>query len=204
MKKYAQYCFQKCKYSFILPFINNLLISYIIFIIKMKLTLSILFCFLFYLSSFSQGRPANELFEEAIAKAKKEKKNVFIILTGTWCGPCKYLKRGLKDDYTIQFFDKNYVIIELHSSYVDRKKGIANEGANKLIASYGGDTTAIPYWIIVNPLKKKLHGQLDFSGDTPDLKKFIKVLKKTSRLKDFELDIILERYRQIALMVPED
>lgn len=171
----------------------------------MKYNLLIIFFFLMNLSSFSQqGRPANELFEEAIAKAKKEKKNVFVILTATWCSPCKYLKRGLYDVYNVQYFNKNYVIVELHSSYLDRKKGLANEGANKLIAQYGGDTTAIPYWLIISPLKKKLHGQLDFSGDIPDLKKFINILKRTSRLTKSELDMILERFRQISLMVPED
>ncbi len=171
----------------------------------MRKTLLVSFFQFIYILSFSQqGTPANELFDEAIAKAKKENKNVFIILTATWCGPCKYLKRGLKDAYNVQFFDKNYVILELHNSYADRKKGLVNEGANKLIASYGGDTTAIPYWIIVNPLKKKLHGQLDFSSNTPDLKSFINVIKKTSHLNQPELDIILERFRQIALLVPED
>jgi hypothetical protein len=43
----------------------------------MKNILLITFLLLTYLSGFSQhGRPANELFDEAIAKAKKEKKNV--------------------------------------------------------------------------------------------------------------------------------
>lgn len=157
------------------------------------------------LFSFSQqGRPANELFEEAIAKAKKENKNVFVIFTATWCSPCKYLKRGIKDVYNVQFFDKNYVLLELYSSTLDRKKGLVNEGAKNLLATYKGDTTAIPYWLIVNPYKKKLYGELGFSENTPDLKRFINVIKKTSRLNQSELDMILERFRQIALLVPED
>jgi hypothetical protein len=50
----------------------------------MKNILLITFLLLTSLSSFSQhGRPANELFDEAIAKAKKEKKNVFVIFTAT-------------------------------------------------------------------------------------------------------------------------
>ena len=156
------------------------------------------------ISGFSQsGRPANELFEEAIAKAKKEKKNVFIIFTATWCTPCKYLKRGLYDPYNVQYFDNNYVILQLYSSYVDIKKGIANEGAKKLLALYDGDTTAVPYWLIVNPLKKKLHGELDFSSDKVFLDKFISVLKKTSRLTTSELQMIYDRFRQLGNLVPE-
>jgi hypothetical protein len=47
----------------------------------MKNILLITFLLLTYLSGFSQhGRPANELFDEAIAKAKKEKKSVFLRL----------------------------------------------------------------------------------------------------------------------------
>ncbi len=153
---------------------------------------------------FCQGKPANDLFEEAIDKAKKEKKNVFVIFTATWCTPCKYLKRGISDAYNAKFFEDNYVILPLYSSYVDIKKGISNEGANHLLAKYGGDTTAIPYWLILNPLKQKLHGQLDFSGDQQFLKNFVNVIKKTSRLSTSELQMLYDRFRQLASLVPED
>jgi thioredoxin-related protein len=169
-----------------------------------KLLVVIIFLFNCNYGFSQSGRPANELFEEAIAKAKKEKKNVFIIFTATWCGPCKYLKRCIYDDYNVQYFEKNYVILQFYSSYVDVKKGIANEGANKLLAQYNGDTTKIPYWLIVNPQKKKLHGQLDFGGDAVFLKKFISVLKKTSRLTQPKLQMIYDRFRQIDTMIPED
>ena len=155
-------------------------------------------------TGFSQGKPANDLFEEAIAKAKKEKKNVFVIFTATWCTPCKYLKRGISDAYNAKFFEDNYVILPLYSSYVDIKKGISNDGANKLLAKYGGDTTSIPYWLIINPLKQKLHGQLDFSSDQQFLKNFVSVIKKTSRLSASELQMIYDRFRQLASLLPED
>jgi thioredoxin-related protein len=171
----------------------------------MRKRLLVLFFLLIHVYSFSQqGRPADELFDEAITKAKKEHKNVFVILTATWCGPCKYLKRGLTDVYNVQYFDKNYVVLELYSSTLDRTKGLVNEGAKTLLAKYNGDTTAFPYWLIVNPLKKKLYGELGFSNSPQDLKNFINVIKKTSRLNQSELDMILERFRQIALLVPED
>jgi hypothetical protein len=58
--------------------------------------------------------------------------------------------------------------------------------------------------LIINPLRKKLYGQLDFSGDAPNLKRFVAVLKKTSRLNESELQMIYDRFRQIALLIPED
>jgi thiol:disulfide interchange protein len=169
-----------------------------------KLLVVIIFLFNCNYGFSQSGRPANELFEEAIAKAKKENKNIFIIFTATWCTPCKYLKRCIYDDYNVQYFEKNYVILQFYSSYVDVKKGIANEGAKKLLAQYKGDTTAIPYWLIINPQKKKLHRQLDFSSDSDFLKGFISVLKKTSKLNKSELQMIYDRFRQIGTMIPED
>jgi hypothetical protein len=60
------------------------------------------------------------------------------------------------------------------------------------------------WWVLTYVRDAQLGQRLDFSGDVPDLKRFIAVLKKTSRLNESELEMILERFRQIALLIPED
>ncbi|MEO6290523.1 MAG: thioredoxin family protein [Ginsengibacter sp.] len=171
----------------------------------MKKTLTALVALLFSFYGFSQnGRPAKELFQEASNKATKEHKNIFIIFTATWCGPCKYLKLGLYDVYNISYFEKNYVMLELYSHEIGDKISSENYGADSILAKYKGDTTAIPYWLILAPNGKKLHGELGFSNYPEELQKFIKVLKKTSHLSGQELQLIYDRFRQVSKFVPVD
>ncbi|MGG9962309.1 thioredoxin family protein [Ferruginibacter sp. SUN106] len=170
----------------------------------MKSILLILIAFMFCFYGFGQnGQPANELFQAALTKAKKEHKNVFIIFTATWCGPCNYLKRGLYDVYNVQFFEKNYVILELYNHELGTKKSFENHGGDSIRAAYKGDTTSVPYWLIVNPVGKKLYGESGFSNYPKDLTRFIKVLKETSHLNDSELQMIYDRFNQLSRSIPD-
>ncbi|GAB2813366.1 thioredoxin family protein [Ferruginibacter profundus] len=170
----------------------------------MKSIFLIVVVLLFYTNGFSQnGQPASELFQAALTKATKEHKNVFILFTATWCGPCNYLKRGLYDVYNVQFFEKNYVLLELYDHELGAKKVLENHGSDSILAQYKGDTTAVPYWLILNATGKKLYGESGFSNYPKDLTRFIKALKATSHLKDNELQMIYDRFVQVARIVPD-
>lgn len=166
------------------------------------LLIMVLLMLCFY--GFSQnGQPASELFQAALTKAKKEHKNIFVIFTATWCGPCKYLKQGLYDVYNIPYFERNYVILELYNHEIGSKKSLENHGGDSILAQYKGDTTGIPYWLILNPNGKKLYGELGFSNYPEDLTRFMKTLKSTSHLDDGELQMIYDRFKQISKLVPK-
>jgi thiol:disulfide interchange protein len=48
--------------------------------------------------------------DEALAKANKENKMVFLDAYATWCGPCKKMKRNVFTDTAVAaFFNKNFV-----------------------------------------------------------------------------------------------
>jgi thiol-disulfide isomerase/thioredoxin len=52
--------------------------------------------------------------KEALLKAKKEGKHVFIDVYATWCGPCKYLSNNVfVDDALGQFMNEHFVSIKL-------------------------------------------------------------------------------------------
>ena len=53
----------------------------------------ILLCILLFACSFSGNAIHffNGTYEEALQLAKKEKKNLFISFTASWCGPCRML-----------------------------------------------------------------------------------------------------------------
>ncbi|SIQ12866.1 Thioredoxin-like [Chryseobacterium sp. RU37D] len=95
----------------------------------MKKILFILSAFAFFISAYSYTIAEkntnsevsfyNGSLKEARAKAKKEKKAIFLDVYATWCGPCKLLKKTtFKDPELSDYFNKNFVSLE-----VDGEKG---------------------------------------------------------------------------------
>lgn len=60
--------------------------------------------------SFYQGTLA-----EAMAKAKKEKKIIFLDVYAVWCGQCKALKNTtFKDPAVTDYFNNNFINLEIN------------------------------------------------------------------------------------------
>lgn len=64
---------------------------------------------------FSQGIQFDHgTLEQALAKAKKENKIVFIDCYTTWCGPCKYLAKNVFTQKEVgDFFNRNFVNVKM-------------------------------------------------------------------------------------------
>ncbi|MBD0833401.1 thioredoxin family protein [Aestuariibaculum sediminum] len=53
-------------------------------------------------------------YEDALRKANKEKKNIFVDVYTTWCGPCKQMsKNTFTDEQVGKYFNENFVAIKL-------------------------------------------------------------------------------------------
>ncbi|MBI5858391.1 MAG: thioredoxin family protein [Sphingobacteriales bacterium] len=51
---------------------------------------------------------------EALTKAKKENKPIFLDIYATWCGPCKLLKKQtFADKEVVKFFNTNFINVSL-------------------------------------------------------------------------------------------
>lgn len=86
----------------------------------MKFIMLIFFTMFLSQISFSQGINFQEgNFEEILAKAKKEKKLIFVDCYTVWCGPCKKLVKEVFPQGEVgAFFNENYISYSL-----DMEKG---------------------------------------------------------------------------------
>jgi thioredoxin-related protein len=77
----------------------------------LKKSLTAFFAFFISLSLFSQGIDfSNGTWTEIMAKAKTEKKFIFVDAYAEWCGPCKWMAKNVFTDSKVgTHFNKNYV-----------------------------------------------------------------------------------------------
>jgi len=154
---------------------------------------------------------ANEIMQEAMQLAAKEKKNVLIIFHASWCGWCHKMDSSINDKTCKKFFDNNYVIRHLVVDESKDKQNLDNPGADELRTKYNGDNEGIPFWLVFDKDGNLLaDSQLRPEGASLQTKgqnvgcpaaekevaHFISVLKKTSHINKSEQAAIEKRFRQ--------
>ena len=161
----------------------------------------------------AQTPSATMVMNEAYAKAKKEKKNVFLMFHASWCGWCHRMDTSMNDASCKKFFDDNYVITHLTVDESPDKKDLENEGADEMRNKYGGKDQGIPYWLVFDAEGKLLAdsrmkqvGTQTLSGDNtgcPAAEKevlyFLSVLRKTSNMTREQLEVVKTRFRKNAM-----
>lgn len=94
----------------------------------MKKSITILFLFVFLLS-FSQESInfENTTFKEILAKAKREKKLIFMDAYASWCGPCKLMEKNIFPLPAVkEYYNSNFI-----NARFDMEKGEGREIAAK-------------------------------------------------------------------------
>ncbi|WP_296145860.1 thioredoxin family protein [uncultured Flavobacterium sp.] len=153
---------------------------------------TLLLCLLFLgtISTTIAQEKASVVLEKAMAQAKKEKKNVFVMYHASWCGWCKKMEASMQNEDVKPFFDKNYVTTFL--TVQERKdKSLENPGADEILKKYKADQSGIPFWQIYDADGKLLADSFDAKGQNlgcPSTKEevaaFTDKLKKTSSLTE--------------------
>src|SRR6516162_5633327 len=107
---------------------------------KFRLILVCLSAILFFSVAYSQQGPlpADQILQEAMQLAAKEKKNVLIIFHASWCGWCHKMDSSMNDKSCKKFFDDNYVTRHLVVDETKDKKNLENPGAVELRTKYHG------------------------------------------------------------------
>ena len=168
----------------------------------MKKILIASFLFIFQSVCFAQNNTQNadEILNTVYAKAAKENKNVFVIFHASWCGWCKKMDKSMQDPSTKKYFDANYITV--HLTVLETNKKLNTPGAVDLITKYNADTSGIPFFLILNS-KADLLGSsfikkynIGCPANEKEVKIFIDILKRTSKIDQEGLKIIANRFRQ--------
>lgn len=172
----------------------------------------LLLAFAINTSSAQTAASADEILKTASAKAKLEKKNVFVKFTASWCGWCKKMDASMEDPTVKKFFDDNFVTVHLVVDENEANKKLENPGADDIRIKYNGDKNqGIPFWFILDSNGKLLGdsyirkqgeaitqkgNNIGCPANAEEVEAFIEVLKKTTRLRSNELRVIHDRFRK--------
>ena len=149
---------------------------------------------------------AAEVLKPVYAKAAAGNKKVLLIFHASWCGWCRKMDASLADETIKPLMDKNYEIAHLTVYESPSKKDLENPGALELLSKHGGADQGLPYWFVLDKngtvlsdSQYKPKKNTGCPASEEEVAYFIDVLKKTSSLKDAELDIIKKRFRKNEL-----
>src|SRR6186713_673305 len=152
---------------------------------------------------------SEEIMKEAFTSAKKQNKKVLVMFHASWCGWCHKMDTSLNDPSVKNFFDANFVIRHLVVFESKGKENLENPGALEMLTKYEGKDQGIPFWLIFDKSENFLAdsrmkeivngvGKLQNTGcpaTEEEVDYFIDVLKKTTELKQDQLERIRSRFR---------
>jgi thiol-disulfide isomerase/thioredoxin len=135
----------------------------------------------------SPPAPAASVLANAEAKAKQSHKNVMLIFHASWCGWCHKLDDMLTKSPVADTMAKAYVVTHIDVSESPDKKSLENPGAAEQMASYGGATAGLPFFVILSPEGKVLGtsiapqtGNVGFPAEPGEVAYFMQLMGKTT------------------------
>ena len=177
----------------------------------LSLTISILLSGVVNIANAQKVKSSTEIMEAAYKQASKENKNILLIFHASWCSWCKKMDAAINDKSCKKLFEDNYCIVHLTVEENDKNKNLENPGAEELKNKFHGESSGLPFWVILDNTGKLLgdsyirkEGQsTDLPGENigcpaaeNEVAAFSALLKRTSKLTEKELMIIEERFKK--------
>ncbi len=175
---------------------------------KLRFLIAAVFLLFTFTNSNAQTKPlpAADIMKEALKEADQSGKNIFVIFHASWCGWCHKMDNSMQDESIAGFFKNNYIVKHLTIDESKDKKDLENPGAQAIRTQYHGNEQGLPYWFILDKNGKLIADSrlIDSSGkqgnnigcpSQPDeVDYFIKVMRKSSPLKEADLQLIRARF----------
>jgi thioredoxin-related protein len=148
---------------------------------------------------------ADKIVKDAMQRAGREHKNVFIIFHASWCGWCHRMDSIMNSAACKKLFNDNYVIEHITVMESKKNKSMENAGGEEVMKKYNGEGQGIPFWLVLDAKGNLLAdcqvrpegAALTTKGQNTgcpatkeEVAHFVKVLKKTSSLNAGQLAIV--------------
>lgn len=167
-------------------------------------------CLCAFLLAKAQAPSADKIMSDAYLVAGTENKNIILIFHASWCGWCHKMDKSMEDPACKKFFDDNYITVHMVVDESKDKKDLETPGGDDFRKKYMGDNQGLPYWMVFDKdgnlladSRMKKDGENAEAGENTgcpatkeEVEHFIRVLKKTSDLKEEELATIEKRFRK--------
>lgn len=163
---------------------------------KDHMKIKILFVSLFLLAAISTvnaQEKASVIIDNAIVKAKKENKKVFVMYHASWCSWCKLMEKNMNVPLIKPFFDRGYVTVFLTVNERGDNKKLENPGAIDMLKKSKAENSGIPFWQIIDTDGKVLEDAFNSKGQNlgcpstqEEVAEFTYKLKNTSDLNELE------------------
>ncbi len=140
---------------------------------------------------------AGDVLSTARARARQDKKRVFLQFSAPWCGWCHRLSDVLSAEPVAAVFNAAYVPVKID---VDRMTGGA-----ELMAKYARDHKGLPFFVVLDADGTALADSVGPEGNVgcpvkpAEIEHFIKVVRQTGRgLTDEQISTLESGFRQLA------
>lgn len=103
----------------------------------------------------AKPRPAQQLVDEGVARAKTQQKHVLVYFTASWCGWCHRFEKFLADPDAGAIMLRYFVPVKLVALENGEKVALENAGSRDLLKQMGS-TGGIPYYFMLDAAGKKI------------------------------------------------
>lgn len=98
---------------------------------------------------------ADEVMTQAKTRAAAEHKNILLVFSASWCGPCRQFEALLDDPSTGPILSQYFVVARLDvGERPGDKRHSDSPGAEALRASLDGATAGYPFFVFLDPAAK--------------------------------------------------